>query len=102
MKNKKHNMLSLDYGWERSEDHITLAECIEDKNSNRDVSAYDEVCKCANQILTGRQLECFNLYYVDGLTMDEVGKRIGTTKQNVSLHINKGTKQIKKWMSKQD
>lgn len=107
-KEHKRNVKSLDYGWdmvERQEGHRarTLADRIEDRSSHEDVyRQFLEVCKCADTILTGRPQECFDLYYRDRLNMEEIGKKLGITKQAVSLHVKRGIKEIKKWMSKQD
>ena len=83
---------------------IYHGEIIEDYRSQGDhiVSQYKEVCDCANKILNNRQLECFNMYYVDQLKLEEIGKKLNITKQAVSLHVKKGIIEVQRWMLKQD
>jgi len=97
----------LDYGWdmiERQEGHRTktLADRLEDRNTDDVYKQFSEVCKCAENILTGRQRECFDLYYRDRWNMEDIGKKLGITRQAVSLHVIKGINEIKKCMLKPD
>ena len=41
------------------------------------------------QELTPRQLECVSLYFYEGLTEEEVGRRLGVSKSTVCRHLQK-------------
>jgi len=98
-RNKARKILSLDRDF--NQDH-SLKHIIADNKKDVPSGIYDSLCEHAHKILNGRQLECFQLYYIDGLTMEDIGKKLGCTRQNASLHIQKGIKKLKQCMSKQD
>lgn len=41
------------------------------------------------QELTARQFQCVSLYFYEGLTEEEVGKRLGISKSTVCRHLQK-------------
>ena len=41
------------------------------------------------QELTARQLQCVSLYFYEGLTEEETGKRLGVSKSTVCRHLQK-------------
>jgi len=104
-KEKQRNIKSLDYGWDSVGDNsgLSLVETLEDPRSqtNNTLQQYNEVCECASKHLKGRQLECFTMYYQDGLSMEAIGKQLGCTRANVSLHVIKGTNEVKKCILRQ-
>ena len=102
-KEKGRNIKSLDYGWDMKNDDVqTLSQIIPDRDYTQIYEQFDDICECANKILKGRKLQCFNLYYKDQRSMEEVGKKLGITKQAVSLHVINSIKEIKKWMLSHD
>lgn len=46
--------------------------------------------------LTPRQRECVELYYYQGLTMEEVGKRLGIGKATVCRHLQKSEARLQR------
>ncbi len=46
--------------------------------------------------LTARQRECVELYYYQGLTMEEVGKRLGIGKATVCRHLQKSQARLQR------
>lgn len=46
--------------------------------------------------LTPRQRECVELYYYQGLTMEEVGKRLGIGKATVCRHLQKSQDRLQR------
>lgn len=96
-KAKKILSIDRDFGQKSS-----LHNILPDNKTYFSDNIYHSLCEQAEKVLNGRQLECFKMYYVDGLTMEDIGKKIGCTKQNASLHINKGIKKLKQCMLKQD
>lgn len=48
------------------------------------------------QDLTDRQRECVMLYYVQGLTMDQVGERLGITKSVVYRHLERARTRLER------
>ena len=49
-----------------------------------------------SQELTARQLECVSLYFYEGLTEEEVGKRLGVSKSTVCRHLQKAKLRLSK------
>jgi len=96
---KAKKILSIDRDFDTRN---SLKDIIPDNKTNSFHSIYNSLCEYAEKVLNNHQFECFKLYYVDGLTMEDVGKRLGCTKQYASLHIKKGIKKLKKCMLKQD
>jgi RNA polymerase sigma factor (sigma-70 family) len=45
--------------------------------------------------LNGKEKECVYLKFVDNMSMNDIGTKLGCTKQNVSLIINKAIDKIK-------
>lgn len=101
-KRRKKNIQSLDYGWDdpQGNHNSTLASQIPDRQSSKVYEQFIEICDLAENILTDRQLVCFNMYYKDHRSMDEIGKLLGITRAAVSLHIQNGKKKLKTCMSK--
>ena len=48
------------------------------------------------QELTARQLECVSLYFYEGLTEEQVGKRLGVSKSTVCRHLQKAKLRLAK------
>lgn len=48
------------------------------------------------QELTGRQRECIELYFMERLTMDEIGKRLGIGKSTVYKHLHTAKARIRR------
>ena len=49
-----------------------------------------------SQELTARQLECVSLYFYEGLTEEETGKRLGVSKSTVCRHLQKAQLRLSK------
>jgi len=97
---------SLDYGWDLENDrrsHMVPCKKINESiDHQKNVEQFEDVCERAETILSERQLDCFKLYYKENLSMEEVGQQLGMSKQAVSLHVIRGTKELRRCMSKQD
>ena len=48
--------------------------------------------------LTGRQRQCVELYYFQGMTMEAVGQQLGLNKATVCRHLQKARGRIKRVM----
>ncbi len=48
------------------------------------------------QELTGRQKECVLLYFFEGLTEEEAGKRLGVSKSTVCRHLQRAKRRLKR------
>ena len=44
--------------------------------------------------LTQRQRQCLDLYYFQGLTQEETGRRLGVTAATVSRHIKRARERL--------
>lgn len=94
---KERKVFSLDYGWEDEYKYnsLTLANDIPSPAPDNKYEQFHEVCQVADNTLTGRQRECFDMYYKDGLKMEAIAGKLGITRQAVSLHVIKATKELK-------
>ena len=99
-KERKRNIKSLDRKFSDDGKNNTLLHQIPDPRANQNdtLETYSHICHCAERVLNGKKLEYFNMYYKDGLTLEEIGSEKGTSRQNVSLHIISGIKAVKQWM----
>jgi len=78
-------------------DDLTLGDTIAAEFNTDD--RYEEICQIAENILKSKTLDCFNLYYKEGYTLQEIGDRLGFTKERARQYIQRGVKKIKRWMS---
>jgi RNA polymerase sigma factor (sigma-70 family) len=101
-KNKQYHIKSLD--WELNDQESSFINLLEDKRdlTNKIAEDFNHICDYAKNVLSGRQLECFQMYYQDGMTLEDIGRKLGTTRQNISLHVQKGTAKLKKCLLQQN
>ena len=101
-KQKKHISLNKVIS-EKAGRSIILSDVIADqKTKAKDSFELAEVMNLIEQKLSDRQKECVLMYYVDGLNLEEVGKKLGITKQAVSLNIKKSIEKIKNECQSED
>lgn len=74
---------------------VILSDVIEDRNNYETIENFNEIMYRAKQNLSSKQFECLSLHYVDGMTLDKIGDKLGITKQAVSLHIIKAVQKLK-------
>lgn len=94
---KQKNIISLSKNISRKDDDMTLGDVLEDKRDDI-TQQYNEICYTASKVLNGVTLNCFNMYYKDNMTMQEIGDTLGFSKENTRLHLNKAIKRIKECM----
>lgn len=46
--------------------------------------------------LTGRQRQCIQLYFFQGLTMEAIGQQLGVGKSTVYRHLQRGKKRLER------
>lgn len=51
------------------------------------------------QDLTARQRECITMYFMEQLTMEQIGERLGIGKSTVCKHIKTGKEHIRRVLS---
>ena len=75
---------------------IFLCNTIEDKKSTNHIQkSFEEVLNVAKNKLTETQFKCISMYYCENTTMQDVGNKLGITKQMVSLHIKNAEKVLR-------
>jgi len=52
--------------------------------------ASDALHRLRSAGLTARQLDCLSLYYFDGLTQAQIGRRLGISQRAVCYHLRSG------------
>ncbi|MBQ1388261.1 MAG: sigma-70 family RNA polymerase sigma factor [Clostridia bacterium] len=55
---------------------------------NKKEEMTDMLFKALNKMLTPRQLQCIQLYYIEGKRMPEISAMLGINKSTVSRHIS--------------
>ncbi len=72
----------------------------EPSTNKRTLEAAKSVLRTALlQELTERQRECIGLYFYEGLTEEEAGRRLGVSKSTVCRHLQKAKKRLEKAVS---
>lgn len=105
VKNKKHNVYSLDHVTE-SEDALSMHNYTEDNkvvdpaeevmNSENKMILSDLINKLLNSpLLTDRQRDYIKLYYFESYTFDKIGKKYGVTREAVRQGMNKALNTIR-------
>lgn len=79
----------------KGEKEIKLSDIVESRKDRDFIVPFNDIISRAKNILTPRQFDCIFFYYSDQLKMEEIGQRLGITKQAVSLHIKNAIKVLK-------
>lgn len=87
---RKHKSLDCVVG----NQELSLNETIADKSNIHDDKVRD-IVDCAKTVLTDKQFVVFQLYYQDGCTLDEIGKKFNLTRAAISLQLKKIIGKIK-------
>lgn len=91
-KNKK--LVSLNAG---SHNGYELIDNIQsDSLSPEDSAQVSEIINYANRILNDKQLQCFQMHFIDKMTMQDIGNSLGITKQGVSRIVKQAVNKLKK------
>jgi RNA polymerase sigma factor (sigma-70 family) len=103
-KQNKKKVLSLDYGWQEKElgDGQTLIERVQETNHEQTYEKLEEICKYARKYLNDNQFTCLVMRYRDHMTLEEIGNKMGVSKQRVDQHLQKAIRKLKKCMSNID
>lgn len=88
--NKYHNTVSLNY----LIDSRQLQDIIPDPKSCKNTQQED-IIETALSVLTDKQKECFDRYYVDGYTMEEIGQHFNVSKQRIDQILKESIKKVK-------
>lgn len=92
--NKNHRLDSLDFK-SNAIDSYDLYDIVEDKNAPPVDQFFDDSAKrkvgflLNNSKLSESQRDSVQLYFIDGLTFEEAGVRLGITKQGVQQNVEK-------------
>lgn len=103
---RNKHILSLDYTAGQTNathrgDSFNLHEVVSDKRVDKDESErLDGTVKFAQEVLnlnclTSNQRDCIKMMYIDGLTLREIGEKLGKTFQAVQQAIHAGLAKIK-------
>lgn len=85
----------------RQEDAASLAvymRQMSEYNTNAEMltRAKRNLVRALNQDITGRQRQFLTMYYVEGLSMVEIARRLGLDKSTVSRTIRRGTDRLRR------
>lgn len=90
---RKH--ISLDTAMENGHDYISGEDSPMDNLLNWEDKTQ---LKLALDKLTDKQYQVFLLYVVEGLTIEEIGVKMGTSWQAIQFHFNAAQKKLKKFL----
>jgi RNA polymerase sigma factor (sigma-70 family) len=74
--------------------NVCLGDIIEDKKEHKHFDL-SPIISIAQETLTPRQFDCVKRYYLEEMTMEDIGKELGITKQAVSLSIEKAINRLR-------
>lgn len=75
--------------------NVYLGDIIEDKAVS---NQYNDILEVINKELYGKTKDCFNMYYVNGMTLQEIGDHYGFSRERARQYVDKGKNKIKKCM----
>lgn len=106
-KQKQNKSHSVDFDIQYEDENLSLLDILPsssksplqlllDKEKNIDTKLLvNNILSEDNSILSHRQKQCLKLYYIDGLTFAEIGKRFAITREAVRQNIKKSIEKIK-------
>jgi RNA polymerase sigma factor (sigma-70 family) len=72
-----------------------LCDTIADNRTHNEYD-FNEVIKTAERKLSSTQFKCLKMYFCENMNMEEVGNKLGITKQAVSLNIQQAKKALRR------
>lgn len=87
---KYHNTVSLN----QLIDNRQLQDVIPDPKSCKNTQ-HEDIIETAQSVLNDRQRECFDKYYVDGYTMEEIGEQFNLSRQRIDQILKDSIKKVK-------
>ena len=106
-KQKQNKSHSVDFDIQYEDENLSLLDILPsssksplqlllDKEKNIDTKLLvNNILSEDNSILSNRQKQCLKLYYINGLTFAEIGKRFTITREAVRQNIKKSIEKIK-------
>jgi len=86
--------------YDRLENVLGRPDFEEESTNLGNLRAAKAVLQAALELeLTDRQRDCVRLYFYEGLTEEETGRRLGITKSTVCRHLQKAKKRLGKAVS---
>lgn len=79
-------------------DMAVYARALSEESTNADTlkTLKENLLVAIRQELTGKQREYIQLYYAEGLNMNEIGERVGVDKSTVSRTIKRGEAHLRR------
>lgn len=103
-RNKAH---SVDFDTQYEDENLSLLDILPsksksplqiliDKEKNNDIQdIVNQILSNNSSILSDRQKQCVHLYYIEGYTFAEIGKRFSITREAVRQNIKKSIEKIR-------
>jgi len=88
-KKKRERWLSLDFGWDESDDPREVASADANPQDNMERNEIELVVQKAINSLPKRQRAALILYYYEGLSYDEISKVLGVSISSVESRLHR-------------